>query len=225
MPRGGQRPLCSIRHCDRVHHARGLCNKHYQRWREEDAPRACSVERCERKYRARGLCDTHYAKWRRETKPPPRIIRHGCLVENCDRPHSSKGYCSRHYNKVRKWGDPHHSGLRSNAERFIKKIWIDLETECWLWTGALDKRGGYAHFSYHTTGRYGKHKGGSLRQIVLAHRLAHEWWNGPIPLHYHVDHLCSRRHCVNPDHLEAVPPIENWRRGHQRRAAGFRAAG
>lgn len=43
----------------------------------------------------------------------------------------------------------------------------------------------------------------------LAHRVAHELLIGPIPNGLHVDHLCRVRHCVNPDHLEAVTQREN----------------
>lgn len=40
-------------------------------------------------------------------------------------------------------------------------------------------------------------------------------YKGPIPEGYHIDHLCRRRSCVNPDHLEAVLPVENMRRSRQ----------
>ncbi len=38
-------------------------------------------------------------------------------------------------------------------------------------------------------------------------------FKGPIPEGLELDHLCRVRHCVNPDHLEAVTHRENIRRG------------
>lgn len=58
--------------------------------------------------------------------------------------------------------------------------------------------------SYGQVRHGGKHVG--------AHRLAYELARGPIPAGFHVDHLCRVTNCVNPDHLEAVPPRENVRR-------------
>jgi hypothetical protein len=48
-------------------------------------------------------------------------------------------------------------------------------------------------------------------------RTGHKWFweqkNGPVPEGLDLDHLCKVRHCVNPDHMEAVLPIKNKRRG------------
>lgn len=56
----------------------------------------------------------------------------------------------------------------------------------------------------------------------IAHRLAYEYWVGPIPDGQHVDHACHNsdptctngatcmhRRCVRPDHLRARPAVEN----------------
>jgi hypothetical protein len=51
---------------------------------------------------------------------------------------------------------------------------------------------------------YGKHK--------LAHVLAWEAANGPVPAGLELDHLCNVRSCKELTHLEAVTKSENLRR-------------
>jgi len=65
---------------------------------------------------------------------------------------------------------------------------------CWLWTGYINPNG-YAMF-----GRR------------WAHRVAYEFFVGPIPEGLELDHLCRVPACVNPAHLEAVTHRENMRR-------------
>jgi len=69
---------------------------------------------------------------------------------------------------------------------------------CWLWTGA-GTGNGYAQFQ--TGGRGSKH--------ALVHRWNYERHVGPIPDGWQVDHRCRVTRCVNPTHLEAVPPPVN----------------
>lgn len=66
---------------------------------------------------------------------------------------------------------------------------------CWEWRGSIGSQG------------YGAYGG----QYV--HRISLERARGPIPDGLHVDHLCRNRACFNPEHLEAVPPVINVRRG------------
>lgn len=47
----------------------------------------------------------------------------------------------------------------------------------------------------------------------LAHVMAWEAVHGPVPEGLQLDHLCRVRLCVNAEHLEPVPGIENRRRG------------
>lgn len=48
---------------------------------------------------------------------------------------------------------------------------------------------------------------------ALAHRVTFEDAYGPIPEGLEIDHLCRRRDCISPVHLDAVPHEENMRRG------------
>lgn len=66
---------------------------------------------------------------------------------------------------------------------------------CTLWLGALISSGyGFIKMSDGTK---------------LAHRVAWEEENGPIPEGLVIHHTCENRQCINPDHLRAVTHREN----------------
>lgn len=69
---------------------------------------------------------------------------------------------------------------------------------CTNWTGKLDN--GYGRFWL--DGR-----------CLLAHRVAWEIANGPVPSGLQLDHLCRNRACVEATHLEPVTVAENVLRG------------
>lgn len=124
-----------------------------------------------------------------------------CTVEGCGKPHLSRGWCSMHYSRMRNHGtlaDP------------VKKVWpladrlwprIDKNGAggCWIWTGAINAQG------YGAIGVDGK--------VKRVHRVVYMLLVGDIPDGLHLDHLCRRRHCCNPDHLEPVTNRQNWERG------------
>lgn len=83
-------------------------------------------------------------------------------------------------------------------ERLARFVDTSDTDNCWMWTGPIDDSG------------YGKVQWG--RATLSAHRVVFTETIGPIPDGLHLDHLCKRPACVNPQHLEPVTPRENWRR-------------
>jgi hypothetical protein len=76
---------------------------------------------------------------------------------------------------------------------------VNALTGCWIYRGSIDDEG---------YGRFGSR---------MAHRHYYEQLVGPVPDGLVLDHLCARRNCVNPAHLEPVTPQEN-----QARAVAYR---
>lgn len=97
------------------------------------------------------------------------------------------------------------------ADRLMARV--EKTPTCWLWTGPLT-RDGYGGQIY------------VMGRLVLAHRVAYELFNGPIPKGLEVEHSCHtqdlscnagddciHRRCVNPAHLELLTHRENTLRG------------
>jgi hypothetical protein len=119
-----------------------------------------------------------------------------CSVRDCARTAPFiRGMCRFHYHR---WWRTGRTDRRTAQERFFGFVEI-TPTDCWAWKGATDHLG-YARFH-------------ASAGVQLAHRLAYEWFVGPIPAGLEIDHVCRNRRCVNPAHLEAVTHRENVLRG------------
>ena len=81
-------------------------------------------------------------------------------------------------------------------------------TPCWLFQGTVTSAG---------YGNVGSRRG-DTSYCESAHRVVYAAAHGAIPPGLQIDHLCNRRTCVNPAHLEAVTPYENNRREQLRRS-------
>ena len=96
------------------------------------------------------------------------------------------------------------NGNQTTEQVFWSRVFKDPVSGCWLWQGEQDK--GYGRVSYEGRGWF-------------AHRLAYQFLWGGIPAGKQLDHLCCRRNCVYPWHLEPVTNEENNRRKILRRRA------
>lgn|SRR5512139_3387059 len=83
--------------------------------------------------------------------------------------------------------------MPSVHERFLDKV--TLTDTCWNWTASVEGKG-YGQFRLN--GR-----------MIKAHRYMYEFAIGPIPEGLQIDHVCSNRRCVRPDHLRLVTPKQN----------------
>lgn len=138
-----------------------------------------------------------------------------CLVE--DVTHSPgrlrKGMCRKHYERAMKHGDPLTTLIPARGMKLSERFNLHVDrsgpapsdplakvgTNCWVWTGGLTGTG---------YGKYSVRSAGILHQGA-AHRWSYRMARGPIPDGMTIDHLCRNRVCVRPDHLEAVPILEN----------------
>jgi hypothetical protein len=88
-------------------------------------------------------------------------------------------------------------------EKILARVRIDENTGCWLWTGP-------------TSGDNGRGKNyprmSLSGQTVAVHIVMFTNEHGYVPGKKQVDHICRRRLCVNPEHLELVTQLQNCRR-------------
>lgn len=89
----------------------------------------------------------------------------------------------------------------SRSNDFALRFWarVNKSESCWTWSGCK-MWGGYGRV-------------GISQRVAGAHRVAYILSRGAIPAKLQIDHLCKKRDCVNPWHLEIVTHSENILRG------------
>lgn len=110
-------------------------------------------------------------------------------------------------------------GLLPSLEELFKRCTTN-DKGCRLWKGA--KANGY--------GQYAVKLGKDLSPVTMpAHRVSYFIKNKSISSYKSnkrnnlvIDHLCSERSCINPEHLEQVPQSENVRRAFDYHCPGCR---
>lgn len=88
------------------------------------------------------------------------------------------------------------------TERDERRFWSKV---------ALPDAGGHMLWMAARTGGYGRI--GVGRKTLYAHRVSYALAYGEVPEGLQIDHLCRVRHCLAPEHLEAVTQQENGLRG------------
>lgn len=74
---------CSVDGCNAPSSCRGLCRKHYSRWKRHGDPNVGAFV-------------------------PSKYIGVSCKIEGCDRQAEDAGMCGMHAQRVRRYGDPHY---------------------------------------------------------------------------------------------------------------------
>lgn len=83
--------------------------------------------------------------------------------------------------------------------RVISRFSVDEATGCWI-TSYSSGSHGYGQVGWVDDG---------CRAMRLTHRVAFEFYCGPIPEGMTIDHICRNRRCLNPNHLRLLSNAEN----------------
>jgi len=116
-----------------------------------------------------------------------------CSIDECESKSVCKGYCDVHYQRLRRRGTIH---ILSQYEKFMGKLKINVETDCWDWQGCCMKLNSYGVINENKT----QH---------LTHRYSYLKHAGQIPDGRVVMHTCDRPICCNPAHLKLGTQKEN----------------
>lgn len=114
---------CSVEGCAGKFRARGLCGKHYERWRNHGDVNirfgykdgdGCLVIGCDRKRKSRGYCGMHYVRISKNgdvgSADSTRLPK-SCSVDGCDKKSVARSLCNTHYQRWNKHGEAGGSDL------------------------------------------------------------------------------------------------------------------
>lgn len=104
---------CNVEWCNKKHHAKGYCRKHYENFKHNGYPVAlprarqekCTIEGCKNKYCAKGYCWKHYWKnkiygnplAKKELAKEGRTVSNGYIVVKCiGHPAAHRNYVYEH---------------------------------------------------------------------------------------------------------------------------------
>lgn len=100
--------------------------------------------------------------------------------------------------------------------RRLPETWYPDPCRCWIWPGGT--KGAKPGMGYGQVAEYGPN---GWQRNYAVHRLAWEYFIGPIPPGHALDHLCQNKRCFNPAHLDCVPFEINAFRGNRHQALGL----
>lgn len=104
--------VCSFEGCSRHALSKGMCDRHYRRWKKHGSPKivrlrvrgVCSLEGCEDPHFGWGYCQRHYERYKRYGRFEKRPTYQVCTFEGCGQKHAARGYCTSHYRQWREGG-------------------------------------------------------------------------------------------------------------------------
>lgn len=164
--------------------------------------KTCLEGGCEARAIKRDMCEKHYKAWLRKQ---PQCRAEGCTTRLFPRDRKTRSdYCRPHEQLALTTRSK--AAQEKTLARFLSAIEPDWVYGCWLWRETPDD--GYGKF----------HAGGPW----LAHRFAYVWFYGGHAKGKTLDHICNRKLCVRPDHMQVVTGTVNTKR---RDARAFAPAG
>lgn len=91
--------------------------------------------------------------------------------------------------------------IPKDIDYLLSKIDVSIHG-CWVWQGQITAKG-YPRIQETKPKRHN----------IAVHRLSYQLFIGGLDKGLTIDHLCSNRACINPDHLEQVTQGVNTLRG------------
>jgi len=103
--------VCLSENCEKLHHAKGYCQNHYQRFKAyrnplhipniRKYPLICTVQKCCNPCKSKGYCSTHYHSiiWKKINKKKYSVVE-------CTKPHHAKSFCKSHSRYFKLYLDP-----------------------------------------------------------------------------------------------------------------------